>query len=294
MSNLISFQFKTSNIRIELKNNEPLFCLADVTDVLDIKNHRDLASKQLNSKGVEKIYTLTQGGKQELLFIDEANLYRVIFRSNKKEAVDFQNWVFEEVLPSIRKTGKYQLETKRNRRSLRKPSNTLLAVTRAIRSRDDLSFTMRDADGGLINWVMPDRAGNWHEHYGIGTIWFNEILELARHNAKEAYFAMRFAGSQMVRYWQQGHPEGFFDCMAQWALSGILSGSSEPHLPFSVSCPGIPPQEGMDYYLAQAAPRPSLSSEEQQRVDQQAMQEVLACQRQCYEYRRQQIMMRRT
>ncbi|PIT22049.1 BRO-N domain-containing protein, partial [Snodgrassella alvi] len=276
------------------KNNEPLFCLADVTDVLDIKNHRDLASKQLNSKGVEKIYTLTQGGKQELLFIDEANLYRVIFRSNKKEAVDFQNWVFEEVLPSIRKTGKYQLETKRNRRSLRKPSNTLLAVTRAIRSRDDLSFTMRDADGGLINWVMPDRAGNWHEHYGIGTIWFNEILELARHNAKEAYFAMRFAGSQMVRYWQQGHPEGFFDCMAQWALSGILSGSSEPHLPFSVSCPGIPPQEGMDYYLAQAAPRPSLSPEEQQRVDQQAMQEVLACQRQCYEYRRQQIMMRRT
>ncbi|PIT20145.1 hypothetical protein BGI34_02235 [Snodgrassella alvi] len=261
---------------------------------MDIKNHRDLASKQLNSKGVEKIYTLTQGGKQELLFIDEANLYRVIFRSNKKEAVDFQNWVFEEVLPSIRKTGKYQLETKRNRRSLRKPSNTLLAVTRAIRSRDDLSFTMRDADGGLINWVMPDRAGNWHEHYGIGTIWFNEILELARHNAKEAYFAMRFAGSQMVRYWQQGHPEGFFDCMAQWALSGILSGSSEPHLPFSVSCPGIPPQEGMDYYLAQAAPRPSLSPEEQQRVDQQAMQEVLACQRQCYEYRRQQIMMRRT
>ncbi|WP_239423885.1 Bro-N domain-containing protein [Snodgrassella communis] len=68
MSNLISFQFKTSNIRIELKNNEPLFCLADVTDVLDIKNHRDLASKQLNSKGVEKIYTLTQGGKQERRF----------------------------------------------------------------------------------------------------------------------------------------------------------------------------------------------------------------------------------
>ncbi len=109
MSNLISFQFNTSNIRIELKNNEPLFCLADVADALNIKNHRDLASKQLNPKGVEKIYTHTNGGKQELTFIDEANLYRVIFRSNKKEAVDFQNWVFEEVLPSIRKTGSYAL-----------------------------------------------------------------------------------------------------------------------------------------------------------------------------------------
>ncbi|PIT54729.1 BRO-N domain-containing protein [Snodgrassella alvi] len=109
MSNLIAYQFKNSNIRIELKNNEPLFCLADVADALNIKNHRDLASKQLNPKGVEKIYTLTNGGKQELTFIDEANLYRVIFRSNKKEAVDFQNWVFEQVLPSIRKTGSYSL-----------------------------------------------------------------------------------------------------------------------------------------------------------------------------------------
>ncbi|WMY91863.1 BRO-N domain-containing protein [Snodgrassella communis] len=109
MSNLIAYQFKNSSIRIELKNNEPLFCLADVADALNIKNHRDLASKQLNPKGVEKIYTHTNGGKQELTFIDEANLYRVIFRSNKKEAVDFQNWVFEQVLPSIRKTGSYSL-----------------------------------------------------------------------------------------------------------------------------------------------------------------------------------------
>lgn len=38
--------------------------------------------------------------------------YRVIFRSNKPEAETFQNWVFEEVLPQIRKTGKYQLEPK--------------------------------------------------------------------------------------------------------------------------------------------------------------------------------------
>ena len=109
MSNLIAYQFKNSNIRIELKNNEPLFCLTDVANALNIKNHRDLANKQLNPKGVEKIYTPTRGGKQELIFIDEANLYRVIFRSNKKEAIDFQNWVFDEVLPTIRKTGSYSL-----------------------------------------------------------------------------------------------------------------------------------------------------------------------------------------
>ena len=109
MSNLIAYQFKNSNIRIELKNNEPLFCLTDVANALNIKNAH---SNRFNfsEKGIHKMYTQTKGGKQELIFIDEANLYRVIFRSNKKEAIDFQNWVFEEVLPSIRKTGGYMTD----------------------------------------------------------------------------------------------------------------------------------------------------------------------------------------
>ncbi|MFX8422086.1 BRO family protein, partial [Acinetobacter baumannii] len=47
------------------------------------------------------------GGIQKLKFINEPNLYRIIFRSNKTEALNFQNWVFAEVLPSIRKTGSY-------------------------------------------------------------------------------------------------------------------------------------------------------------------------------------------
>lgn len=298
---LSNYSFENHQIRTTLRNGEIWFVAKDICDAVRIANVADALIKLDDDEKATIGLTDSHNGMgaQCISIVSESGMYTLILRCRdavKKGTTPykFRKWVTSEVLPSIRKTGKYQLETKRNRRSLKKPSNTLLAVTRAIRSRDDLSFTMRDADGGLINWVMPDRAGNWHEHYGIGTIWFNEILELARHNAKEAYFAMRFAGSQMVRYWQQGHPEGFFDCMAQWALSGILSGSSEPHLPFSVSYPGIPPQEGMDYYLAQAAPRPSLSPEEQQRVDQQAMQEVLACQRQCYEYRRQQIMMRRT
>ena len=42
-----------------------------------------------------------------LTFISEENLYRIVFRSIKPEAINFQNWVFAEVLPSIRKTGSY-------------------------------------------------------------------------------------------------------------------------------------------------------------------------------------------
>ncbi|MCX8665341.1 ORF6C domain-containing protein [Gilliamella sp. B2840] len=108
MSNLSVFNFHHSNVRIQLLNNEPLFCLTDVIKILNIKNAH--ASRfNFSEKGIHKMYTPTKGGNQELLFVNEPNLYRVIFRSNKKEAVEFQNWVFDEVLPTIRKTGSYSL-----------------------------------------------------------------------------------------------------------------------------------------------------------------------------------------
>ncbi|MWQ46073.1 hypothetical protein F9874_11035 [Glaesserella parasuis] len=108
MSNQIStFNFKSNPVRVELFENQPHFCLADVCEVLDIKNSRRVNAEMLNEKGVRKTYTLTKGGRQEVTFINEPNLYRIIFRSNKSQAIDFQNWVFEEVLPQIRKTGQY-------------------------------------------------------------------------------------------------------------------------------------------------------------------------------------------
>lgn len=107
-SQTISFSFQeTHDVRIKIINSEPWFCLRNICEVLNIENHRDLMAKQLDKKGVEKIYTLTKGGNQLLVYVNEPNLYRVIFRSNKPEAKQFQDWVFNEVLPSIRKTGKY-------------------------------------------------------------------------------------------------------------------------------------------------------------------------------------------
>ncbi|KGQ34126.1 Bro-N domain-containing protein [Gallibacterium anatis] len=112
MTNQIStFNFKSSPVRTQLVNNEPHFCLADVCAILDIKNPRDTAKKVLDPKGVDTIYILTNGGEQAVLFINEPNLYRIIFKSRKAEAIEFQNWVFEEVLPTIRKTGEYKVKT---------------------------------------------------------------------------------------------------------------------------------------------------------------------------------------
>lgn len=95
------------SVRVILIDNEPWFCLADVCAVLDIKN-QNADRFQLDGKGVTKNVTPTKGGEQEVTFINEPNLYRVIFRSNKPDAKVFQDWVFNEVLPTIRKTGRYE------------------------------------------------------------------------------------------------------------------------------------------------------------------------------------------
>lgn len=88
------------------ERNEPLFCLADVCKALDLKNPSDVKSR-LSQKGVAITDTLTKGGIQAMTFITEANLYKCIFQSRKTDAERFQDWVCEEVLPTIRKTGGY-------------------------------------------------------------------------------------------------------------------------------------------------------------------------------------------
>jgi len=92
----------------QLNDGIVLFCLNDVCKALDIANPRNTIQR-LNQKGVHSIDTPTQGGVQSLNFIDEPNLYRCIFQSRKAEAEKFQDWVFEEVLPSIRNAGGYMV-----------------------------------------------------------------------------------------------------------------------------------------------------------------------------------------
>ena len=101
------FNFNEHGVRIVLdENKEPWFCYVDVYKSLGISRTSRLF-RELDAKGVADYHTPTNGGIQKLKFINEPNLYRVIFRSNKKEALNFQNWVFAEVLPTIRKTGSY-------------------------------------------------------------------------------------------------------------------------------------------------------------------------------------------
>lgn len=93
-------------IRTITKDDEPMFCLADVCKALELTQPSKV-KERLNPKGVNSIPTLTKGGEQKLLYINESNLYKAIFQSRKESAERFTDWVTSEVLPSIRKTGSY-------------------------------------------------------------------------------------------------------------------------------------------------------------------------------------------
>ena len=102
------FAYNDNLIRVSGTPEKLLFVAADVCRVLGISNARHaVANFSGSEKGVVKSDTL--GGLQEMLGVTEAGLYRLIFRSNKAAARKFQDWVFSEVLPSIRKTGGYQV-----------------------------------------------------------------------------------------------------------------------------------------------------------------------------------------
>jgi len=108
MNELQVFNFQENQVRTQNRNNEIWFCLKDVCSILEIKNHKDVISR-LNLKGVDTIDTLTKGGLQKMNFINESNLYKVIFQSRKPQAEQFTEWVTSEVLPTLRRTGSYRL-----------------------------------------------------------------------------------------------------------------------------------------------------------------------------------------
>ncbi|KXV78781.1 phage antirepressor [Acetobacter cerevisiae] len=104
--NIIPFAFRGHEIRTALVEGEPAFVGKDICDRLGYAN----PNKAMNDhcKGVTKRYPLqTSGGLQEFRVLFEPDVLRLIIKSKLPEAEEFERWVFEEVLPAIRKTGGY-------------------------------------------------------------------------------------------------------------------------------------------------------------------------------------------
>ena len=108
---------KFGSIRVAEENGEPWFCAMDVTKTLGYTNGRKAIADHCKDGGVTKRYIGVQTGQkkdgtpaiQEVAysFINEGNLYRLITHSKLPAAEHFEKWVFDEVLPSIRKHRAY-------------------------------------------------------------------------------------------------------------------------------------------------------------------------------------------
>jgi len=104
------FRYDQKEVRTHEADGQAWFCLNDVAKVLDIKDHKSLLrSEWCDEKGVDSIPIPTAGGVQQVTFINEGNLYTLVSRSRKPGAIAFTKWVNQEVLPTLRKTGRYSL-----------------------------------------------------------------------------------------------------------------------------------------------------------------------------------------
>lgn len=107
MNNIQIFQNEQfGQVRIAMnESNEPLFCLSDVAKALGYSNPAKAVID--HCKGVTVLETPTQSGVQPIKYGKESEVYRLTMKSKLPDAEKFQDWVCDEVLPSIRKHGGY-------------------------------------------------------------------------------------------------------------------------------------------------------------------------------------------
>ena len=106
------FDFEESPVRVVVQNEQPWFVAADVCRVLDLTNPT-MATQGLDDDEKNTL-RITEGirgrGNPNLNIISESGLYALIFTSRKAKARAFRRWVTSEVLPAIRKAGRYEAE----------------------------------------------------------------------------------------------------------------------------------------------------------------------------------------
>lgn len=109
MKELQIFNYELNEIRTVIIDGEPWWVGKDVCLILGYKDVIN-AMKQ-HCKGVAKYHPIIDnlGRTQEVRIINEPNLFRLIVSSKLDKAQKFENWIFEEVLPQIRKTGEFKI-----------------------------------------------------------------------------------------------------------------------------------------------------------------------------------------
>jgi prophage antirepressor-like protein len=131
MSNIIPFQSNDFAVRVVQVDGDPWFVGKDVAEALGYEETGNAIRQHCRGGAKYTPIADSLGRKQETRIISEPDLFRLIVNSKLPSAEKFERWVFEEVLPSIRKTGGYQVAAEPVKQATEAMKITPLAVRAA-------------------------------------------------------------------------------------------------------------------------------------------------------------------
>lgn len=151
MSNVSVFMFESHEVRSIIdEKGEPYFVAKDICEVLDITWNGDKVTlSQIREEWKQGLEIQDPNGRfQQMICINEPAVYKLAFRSRKPEAERFTDWVAGEVIPSIRKTGKYDSGCKPDMGHIRhdalknitielKSTNAVISLVSALKKTED-------------------------------------------------------------------------------------------------------------------------------------------------------------
>ena len=125
MSAIVPFDFQGSLVRVVSREGEPWFVASDVARLLGYRD-ANKATRLLDDDERGTRIVGTPYGDQEMSVINESGLFAIVLRSRRPEAKTFRRWVTSEVLPAIRRTGRYEARpTREVENSVPLPSSRL-------------------------------------------------------------------------------------------------------------------------------------------------------------------------
>ena len=174
MKNQIFKSKEFGQIRTCMMDGECYFVGKDVASALGYNNPEKAVRQHVDNedKGVNKMGT--PGGNQQAIIINESGLYSLILSSKLESAKRFKRWVTSEVLPAIRKNGRYELE---------KQNSQLCKQNRVLESRNSLleeitaqQKPLTDYARIILNSTQTVTVTQIAQDYGYGPVRFNELL----------------------------------------------------------------------------------------------------------------------
>lgn len=141
---IIPFVYNDKPVRSVEKDGDPWFVGKDVCAVLDLRNHNDALSR-LDDDERSEVGISDPSGMKYAIIISEAGVYRLVFSSRKAEAEAFKRWLAHEVLPQLRRTGKYAVKAEEAAPLGDEPTERLNAKVNLIRLARSLYGPQRAA-----------------------------------------------------------------------------------------------------------------------------------------------------